>query len=82
MTIEEMKNIRDSIIATLDTRELTPEQFAAVISALDKKIPKKPLPDNRYFGIGKCPDYEAVFTDKTTHFCGNCGQALDWSDEK
>ena len=48
--------------------------------ALDKQIPKKPLIEERYYGNGKCPNCNAVFIDKSTKFCGNCGQALDWSD--
>lgn len=50
------------------------------VEALEKQIPKKPLPDERYFGIGKCTTCNAVFLDKSTNYCGNCGQAIDWSD--
>lgn len=28
---------------------------------------------------GSCPNCGAVFLDSSTKFCGNCGQALDWS---
>ena len=49
--------------------------------ALEKQIPKKPLPENKYYGNGKCPNCNAVFLDKSTKYCGNCGQALDWSEE-
>lgn len=52
------------------------------IEALEKQLPKKPIPDNRYYGNGICPSCKAVFTDKSTKYCGNCGQALDWSDEE
>ena len=46
----------------------------------EKNTPKKVLPDSKYYGNGICPNCNAVFVDKSTNFCGNCGQALDWSD--
>jgi len=41
-------------------------------------IPKKPLPENKYYGNGRCPHCGVYFVDKLTNYCGNCGQALDW----
>lgn len=41
-------------------------------------IPKKPLPENKYYGNGRCPHCGVYFIDKSTNYCGNCGQALDW----
>ena len=41
-------------------------------------IPKKPLPENKYYGNGRCPRCGVYFIDKSTNYCGNCGQALDW----
>ena len=54
----------------------------AAKKALEKQIPKKPLPEEKYYGNGKCPSCGAVFIDKSTNYCGNCGQALDWSGVK
>ena len=51
-----------------------------VCDACKKQIPKKPTPDNKYFGFGICPTCNAVFFDNSTKHCGNCGQALDWSE--
>lgn len=46
--------------------------------ALEKQIPKKPL---SYKGLeGKCPTCGVIFLDRSTNHCGNCGQALDWSE--
>lgn len=60
-----------------------PAKFCVVVSDdAEKEIAKKLLPDNRYYGIGMCPTCGVVFTSRTTHYCGNCGQKLDWSDEK
>ena len=51
------------------------EEF--VKTALEKQIPKRPLP---YKGFdGKCVCCGVIFLDRSTKHCGNCGQALDWS---
>lgn len=44
------------------------------IKALEKQIPYKPAPYQQYCGKCRCG---AVFLDKHTKYCGNCGQALD-----
>lgn len=54
------------------------ERAQIAIDAIEKQIPKAPLPEERYYGNGKCPRCAAVFLDKSTHYCGNCGQALEW----
>ena len=50
--------------------------FDVAISALEKQIPKKP--ENRegttYFYCPCCDSNNAY------EYCGDCGQALDWSD--
>ncbi len=51
---------------------------AAILEALEKQTPQAPLPEERYYGNGKCPRCGVVFIDKSTRYCGNCGQALDW----
>ena len=58
---------------TLKARDLA-------ILALEKQIPKKPLEETKFYGNGKCPSCGAVFMDKSTNYCGNCGQALDWEE--
>lgn len=62
------------------------------IQALKKQIPMKPAPidyekyidviDNARFlrGAYWCPDCKRVV--KSGSFCSDCGQKLDWSDEK
>lgn len=45
--------------------------------AKEKQIPYKPKEYQMYCGKCKCG---AVFLDKSTRYCGNCGQAIDWSD--
>ena len=59
---------------------------AAVIKALEKQIPKKPIiieETEYYFGHTLCPNCEKVeFGFTQPCFCDRCGQAIDWSDDK
>lgn len=52
----------------------------AAKDAVRKQIPTTPEPENRIYGHGKCPRCGAFFMNKDTRYCGNCGQALDWSE--
>ena len=58
------------------------EALDIAVSALEKQIPKKLLEEKKIYGIGECPSCGAVFLDKNTKYCGNCGQALDCGDEE
>ena len=59
---------------------------AAVIKALEKQVPKKPIiieETEDYFGHTLCPNCEKVeigFTQPC--FCDRCGQAIDWEDDE
>ena len=48
------------------------------ITALEKQIPYKPQKYQQYDGKCKCG---AIFLDKSTNYCGHCGQKLDWEDK-
>ena len=61
----------------------------AIINALEKQIPKKPITDKeRMITIYRCGCGKHLVTlcDKDIivgtiqNYCSNCGQALDWSD--
>ena len=75
----------------------TGEHMTAIgiaIQALEKQIPKKPRKTDSYRGVLKrvyayvCPTCGNACLEKymnerqNTMFCWNCGQKLDWSDEK
>lgn len=49
--------------------------YGMAISTLEKQIPKKPIPYMQYSGKCVCG---VVFLDRSTNYCGNCGQRLDW----
>ena len=84
MTLEEaLRFLVETKAGCVGTRDKELSNVCGIaIKAIDKRIPKKPIPDNRYFGNGICPNCKAVFKDKSTDYCGNCGQALDWSVEE
>ena len=53
------------------------EAVRVVSAAAKYRIAQKPEPE--LYENGKCPTCGAVFEDKPKNYCGNCGQALDWS---
>lgn len=52
-------------------------QYHAVIKALEKQIPKKPI---KYKYEIVCPSCKALVG--SAPYCRYCGQALDWGDEE
>ena len=63
------------------------EAFEVAIEALEKQIPKKPIPaeeqNARYAMKYTCPSCGKHFTGTgIADYCYHCGQALDWSDDK
>ena len=59
------------------------EIYEKVKEAFEKQIPKKATKrqcvPNGWLTYGHCPNCDS-FTRNTLKYCGNCGQALDWSD--
>jgi hypothetical protein len=52
----------------------------AIISALEKQIPKKPfIPWDSISGTPYCPNCEE-YVRGCVAYCDHCGQALDWGD--
>ena len=57
----------------------------AIISALEKQMPKKPLEiEGDYTALyGICPNCKNTICDNEDYkYCNDCGQALDWSDSE
>lgn len=95
--IEKLKNMR-LFMQVEDKKndcKFTADDYTAnemAIQALEKQIPMKPTPidyekyidviDNAKFlkGAFWCPNCKHVV--KSGSFCSDCGQKLDWSDEK
>lgn len=79
MTYEDVKRIRINPTAkAVDNKELS----KMIDIAVDRQIPKKPIPDDAIDGMFCCPGCECWFNGYfQPHHC-RCGQALDWSDEK
>ena len=95
--IEKLKNMRlyMQIEDKNNDCKFTEDDYKAnemAIKALEKQIPKKPTPidyekyidviDNARLlrGAYWCPNCKRVV--KSGSFCNDCGQKLDWSDEK
>lgn len=82
MTLEETVEYFGEMVESFGAYELCPcyeddmEMAKIALSALLKQISKKPLPYKGY--EGKCPTCGVIFLDRSTNYCGNCGQALWW----
>ena len=72
----------DNVIKVNVKGEKTPLALKAMRKckeAISKQIPQKPTP---YKGFeGKCTCCGVIFLDRSTNYCGNCGQALDWTND-
>jgi hypothetical protein len=59
------------------------EAVKVVSAAAKYRIAQKPSTIHNYCGrystAKKCPTCGCVLIPEPTHYCGNCGQALDWS---
>lgn len=53
----------------------------SLLEAREKQIPYKLSRKKLVWGVGKCK-CGVEFLDRQTGFCGNCGQKLDWEDER
>ena len=84
-TLEEFKNCKN-ILNKSETEELAKiidewllyhkiGTLEELREAREKQVPYKPKEYQMYCGKCKCG---AVFLDKSTRHCGNCGQAILW----
>ena len=80
MNYKEAISILDSFNLKSKADKYDMEALDIGLEAIKKQMPQKPLAETKYYGIGKCPRCGAVFLDKATNYCGNCGQALDWNN--
>ena len=51
------------------------------IVALEKQIPKKVVFQSEFKGLRYCPCCNVRLIGWGMKYCGECGQALDWSDD-
>lgn len=83
MTTEEAIRILDPDCKEVWQGGLGVDACRVAVKALEYRIPKNPLaPISKLLELGRCPNCNAALFDKNLKFCGDCGQALDWSDEK
>lgn len=82
MTPEEaIKRIRDNLGKLIAPYSDEMDAFGMAIEAIEKQIPKKPIPEKD--GIRNCPccndDFNVNEFEMT--YCWECGQRLKWEDE-
>lgn len=65
---------------------ISKECYKLIREALEKQIPEKPISEEPYYICPCCRDDLGVSDDDIfvyelpmPKYCGNCGQALDWS---
>ena len=92
MVLHEAKSMGCNEIKALYNIPL--KNMEMIVQALEKQIPKKPRKTDSYRGVLKrvyayvCPTCGNACLEKymnerqNTMFCWNCGQKIDWSDEK
>ena len=79
--LEELMQDRKSFICGGDDEiyKADIEALQTAMQALEKQIPRKPIP-LLYYEVGDCPFCETTVYISEDGFCPSCGQALDWSD--
>lgn len=61
-------------------KKLSREMVGLAVSALEKQIPKKVVESDETYCLN-C-NAKILTYYKTTNYCLNCGQALDWGETK
>lgn len=78
--IIELNRLKSQERMSIDRERLT-AAVDRLVEAARFRIKRKPVPEPEFcYGIGCCPNCRANFIDESTHYCGNCGQALDWDE--
>ena len=70
-----------------DTQHDFVEEIRIAIEALEKQIPKKPLHMHKNYYCPICKEdgwmlWDDAIPNDMDKYCGICGQAIDWSDDK
>lgn len=73
MTAQERDRIESAIRHIKTATDVDEWAMEIAVKAMEKQIPKKPI-------YGTCP-WCGVWLP-ISHRCPNCGQAIDWSEEK
>ena len=63
------------------------EKVNLALEALEKQIPKKPLHMHKNYYCPSCKEdgwmlWDDAIPNDMDKYCGICGQAIDWSDDK
>lgn len=55
------------------------KEIEKAIQAVEKQIPKKPLPLDEFHAFFGCPSCKRI-VGTVQDYCEHCGQRIDWSD--
>ena len=63
------------------------EKVNLALEALEKQVPKKPLHMHKNYYCPICKEdgwmlWDDAIPNDMDKYCGKCGQAIDWSDDK
>ena len=81
MTEQEVKEI-EVAIKHIEARNMSAKHLDVAIKALKKQIPMKLDIETRADGDCVCGDCFEPIPRWDTKYCPECGQKIDWSDEK
>ena len=76
-----------SMCLSLDECRKHNKAISMAIDALEKQIPKKPLHMHKNYYCPICKEdgwmlWDDAIPNDMDKYCGMCGQAIDWSDDK
>ena len=76
-----------SMCLSLDECRKHNKAISMAIDALEKQIPKKPLHMHKNYYCPICKEdgwmlWDDAIPNDMDKYCGKCGQAIDWSDDK
>ena len=82
--LKELKEYKDTNLTPeqlLEIDKMYAEKCREVVELREKQTPYKPdeYTGTAWNGVGVCK-CGVIFMDRTTNYCGNCGQRLDWGD--
>ena len=76
-----------SMCLTLDECRKHNKAISMAIEALEKQIPKKPLHMHKNYYCPICKEdgwmlWDDAIPNDMDKYCGKCGQAIDWEENK
>jgi hypothetical protein len=74
------KVLKNTLIRTRGCNVAYSKALHLAMAALEKQVPIKVVFQSEFEGLRYCPCCNVRFIGWGMKYCGECGQALDWSD--